>query len=486
MKLKKPELFRKQCYINGKWENADNGATFLVFNPSKGTPVGEVPKMGAAETRRAIDAAAQAMPAWQAKTGKERGQLLRRWYDLILENIDDLATIMTTEQGKPFAESQGEIRYGASFIEWFAEEAKRVYGDVITPVVKDQRLIVIKQPIGVVAAITPWNFPAAMITRKCAPALAVGCTIVIKPAEATPFSAFAMAELASQAGIPPGVINILTGEPAAIGIEMTRNPIVRKITFTGSTRVGKLLMAQSAETVKKISLELGGSAPFIVFADSDIDATVQGMISSRFRNSGQTCVCADRMFVEDKIYDKFTQALAKSVKELKVGDGLSPGVQQGPLINEAAVEKVERHIKDAVSKGASIACGGKRHSLGLTFFEPTVLSNVTTAMQIMSEETFGPVAPLARFQSEEEVVRMANDTNYGLASYLYTQNIDRAWRVAEQLEFGMVSVNGGIFTNEVAPFGGVKESGLGREGSKYGIDDYIEIKYICMTSRAHP
>ncbi len=480
MKLKRPELFKHKCYINGEWRGSKE--TFSIHNPSNGTLVGEVPKMGAKETKEAIEAASSALPAWRGKTAKERSQILRRWYELIIEHIDDLAAILTTEQGKPLAEAQGEIRYGANFVEWFSEEAKRVYGDIIPSAVKDQHLLVIKQPIGVVGAITPWNFPSAMITRKCAPALAVGCTVVLKPAEATPFSAFALAELAAEAGIPAGVLNILTGDPVAIGAEMTGNPLVRKISFTGSTRVGKLLMAQSAGTVKKVSMELGGSAPFLIFSDADIDAAVQGLVAAKFRNTGQTCICADRIFVQDAIYETFTQKLVKAVKALKVGDGFGAGVQQGPLINSAALEKVDRHVKDAVSKGASIACGGKPHPLGKTFYEPTVLNHVNLKMEIMREETFGPVAPLMPFHSEEEAIRLANDTDYGLASYIYSRDIDRVWRVAEGLEFGMVSVNGGIFSNEVAPFGGVKESGIGREGSKYGIDDYLEIKYICMTS----
>ena len=482
MQLKTPQLFRQQCYIDGDWRNAINKATFSIHNPSKGTLVGEVPKMGAMETRTAIEAAAKALPAWRSKTAKERSEILRRWYELILEHIDDLAIIMTTEQGKPLADAKTEIRYGASFLEWFSEEAKRVYGDVIPSNVKQQHLIVIKQPIGVVAAITPWNFPNAMITRKCAPALAAGCTIVVKPAEATPFSAFALAELGSRAGIPPGVLNILTGDPIAIGAEMTSHPLVQKVTFTGSTRVGKLLMAQSATTVKKVSLELGGSAPFLIFADTDINAAVEGLVLSKFRNTGQSCVCANWIFVEDPIYETFTKALVKAVKALKVGDGFETGVQQGPLINTVAVEKVEQHVNDAASKGAIIACGGKRLPLGRTFFEPTVLSEVNLSMRIMHEETFGPVAPLFRFSTEEEAVHMANDTRYGLASYLYTRDIDRVWRISEQLEFGMVSVNGGMFSTEVAPFGGIKESGIGREGSKYGIDEYLEIKYICMSA----
>jgi len=482
MKLKNPKLFRQQCYIDGQWQNAKSKDHFAVMNPSKGTVIGEVPKMGAQETRMAIEAANKAWGPWKEKTGKERGQILRRWYELMLENLDDLAAIMTTEQGKPFPEAQGEVRYGASFLEWFSEEAKRTYGDIIPAVVKGQHLLVIKQSVGVVGAITPWNFPSAMITRKCAPALAVGCTVVLKPAESTPFSAFALADLAEKAGFPPGVINILTGDPASIGGELTSNPLVRKITFTGSTRVGKMLMAQSAGTVKKLSLELGGSAPFIIFADADIPAAIEGLMASKFRNSGQTCVCADRIFVEDKIYDSFAKDFTAAVKKLKVGDGFESGVSQGPLINQAALEKVEGHVSDAVAKGAVVACGGKRHPLGQTFYEPTVLCEVTPQMRIAQEETFGPVAALLRFKSEDEAIRMANDTEYGLASYLYSRDMDRIWRVSEQLEFGMVSINTGIFSNEVAPFGGVKESGFGREGSKYGVDDYLEIKYLCMAS----
>jgi succinate-semialdehyde dehydrogenase / glutarate-semialdehyde dehydrogenase len=485
VKLRVQELLRRECYIDGEWQRALNGETFSVYNPSTERLIGEVPKMGAEETERAIKAASRALPEWKAKTAKERSQILHLWYELILEHIDDLAAIMTSEQGKPLAEARKEILYGASFVEWFAEEAKRVYGDIIPSAVKNQHLLVIKQPIGVVAAITPWNFPHAMVTRKCAPALAAGCTVVIKPAEATPFSAFALADLASRAGLPPGVLNVLTGDPLSIGAEMTRHPLVRKVTFTGSTRVGKLLMAQSAGTVKKLSLELGGSAPFLLFADSDIDAAVEGLIASRFRNMGQSCVSADRVFVEDKIYDPFVHTLVKAVQALKVGDGFEAGVEQGPLINEAAVEKVERHIEDALAKGATIASGGRRHALGKTFFEPTVLCNVNASMQIMREETFGPVVPLMRFHTESEAVQMANDTDYGLASYIYSRDIDRIWRVAEGLEFGMVSVNGGLFSNEVAPFGGIKESGIGREGSKYGIEDYLEIKYICMTEIRH-
>jgi len=484
MKLKAPELFRQQCLIDGDWRSSLDGETIAVHNPSKRSLIGAVPKMGKKETQEAIEAAHRALPGWSGKTAKERSRILRRWYELMMEHRDDLAAIMTTEQGKPLTEAQGEIQYGANFVEWFAEEAKRIYGDIIPSEIKQQRLFVIKQPIGVVCAITPWNFPSAMITRKCAPALAAGCTIVVKPAEPTPFSALALAELAERAGFPPGVLNIVTGDPALIGAEMTRNPLVKKITFTGSTRVGKLLMAQSSGTVKKVSMELGGSAPFIVFADADLEAAVEGLIASKFRNTGQTCVCADRIFVEKGVYDAFAAALVNKVKTLKVGDGFEPGVQQGPLINPAAVDKVERHIKDALSKGATLACGGKRHPLGSTFFEPTVLTHVTPSMEILREETFGPVAPLVPFSSEAEAIRLANDTEYGLASYLYSRDVDRVWRVAEAIEAGIVSVNGGIFSNEVAPFGGVKESGIGREGSKYGIDEFIEIKYICITGKS--
>jgi succinate-semialdehyde dehydrogenase / glutarate-semialdehyde dehydrogenase len=483
MRLKSPELFREQCFIDGKWQSSKRKDTIAVHNPSLGTLIGHVPKMGAEETRAAIVAAHRALPAWKAKPAKERSRILRRWYDLIMEHIDDLAAIMTTEQGKPLAEAQGEIRYGANFVEWFAEEAKRIYGDIIPSEIQNQHLLVIKQPIGVVAAITPWNFPNAMITRKCAPALAVGCTVVVKPSESTPFSAFALAELAMKAGIPPGVLNVVTGDAAVIGQEMTENPLVRKIAFTGSTRIGKLLMAAAASSVKKVSLELGGSAPFIVFADADLEKAVDGLIASKFRNTGQTCVCADRIFVEDRIYDAFTAALIKRIKTLKIGDGFDPGTDLGPLINESAVEKVEQHIQDALSKGASLACGGKRHSLGKTFFEPTVLLNVSPSMMIMKEETFGPVVPLMRFSTEEEAIRLSNETEFGLASYFYSQDIDRVWRVAEAIEAGMVSINGGILSNEVAPFGGVKQSGIGREGSKYGADEFLEIKYICMTGQ---
>ncbi len=481
MKLKKKELLRNRCYIDGIWQSAKDQKQFSIYNPSTEEILGEVPCMGKEETRQAIEAASKAFMVWREKTAKERALILRRWYELILMHKEDLSLIMTLEQGKPLAESQTEIVYGANFIEWFAEEGKRVYGDIIPSVVKNQRLFVIKQPIGVVAAITPWNFPMAMIARKCAPALAAGCTIVVKPAEATPLSALALAVLSEEAGIPPGVFNVVTGDPISIGAEMTANPLVRKITFTGSTKVGKLLMGQSAPTVKKLSLELGGSAPFLVFADADLDQAVQGLVLSKFRNSGQTCVCADRIFIENSVYDSFSQKLVQAVRALRVGDGRTPGVQIGPLINQAAVQKVESHIQDAVSKGASLLCGGKRHELGSTFFEPTVLGETNSSMQILQEETFGPVAPLMRFYTQKEAIELANASNYGLASYIYSRDIDRIWCVAEALEFGIVSVNGGLFSNEVAPFGGIKESGIGREGSKYGLEDYLEIKYICMT-----
>ncbi|MBU6383939.1 MAG: NAD-dependent succinate-semialdehyde dehydrogenase [Verrucomicrobia bacterium] len=473
-------MLQEKCYIGGHW--VDGKEKFSVANPSTGKVIGHVPKMGRKETHQAIQAAYQAYLPWRAMTAKERSLLLKKWHALILEHLEALAKILTLEQGKPLNEAKGEILYGASFVEWFAEEGKRAYGDIIPSPNAHQRLFVMKQPIGVVGAITPWNFPNAMITRKCAPALAAGCTVVLKPAEATPFSALALAKLAEQAGIPAGVLNVITGDPAEIGQEMTQNRLVRKIAFTGSTRVGKLLLSQSASSVKKVTLELGGSAPFIVFADADIKAALPGLIASKFRNSGQTCICADRIFVEDSIYDSFADALAKEVKKLKVGDGFETDVQIGPLINKAGLEKVESQIADALSHGAKTICGGKRHPLGGNFFEPTVLSHVTPKMRVCYEETFGPVIPLIRFKSEEEVVHMANDTEYGLASYLYSSDLNRIWRVAEALENGMVSVNGGLFSSEVFPFGGVKESGIGREGSKYGLDDYLEIKSIILNT----
>jgi len=474
------KLVREQCYINGEWVDADSGETIEVTNKATGEVLGTVPKMGAAETRRAIEAANAAMPAWRAKTAKERAAVLRNWYNLMLENQEDLAILMTAEQGKPLAESRGEVLYAASFIEWFAEEGKRLYGETIPTFAPGKRIVVTKEPIGVVAAITPWNFPAAMITRKSGPALAAGCTMVLKPASATPFSALAQAELAERAGIPPGVFSVVTGASGAIGGELTGNPIVRKLTFTGSTEIGKTLMEQCARTVKKVSMELGGNAPFIVFDDADLDAAVAGAMASKFRNTGQTCVCANRLYVQEGVYDAFAEKLAKAVGAMKVGDGLKGETQQGPLIDMAAVEKVEEHIEDAVSKGGKIAMGGKRHKLGGSFFEPTILTGITSKMKIAREETFGPVAPLFPFKTEEEVIRMANDTEFGLASYFYSRDIGRIWRVMEALEYGIVGVNEGIISTEVAPFGGVKESGIGREGSKYGIDDYVEIKYALM------
>ena len=480
LNLKDPSLFRQQCYIDGKWVDADNGKTLAVNNPATGEILGTVPNMGAAETRRAIEAANAAMPAWRAKTARERSVILRRWFDLMMANQEDLAKLLTAEQGKPLAEARGEIAYGASFIEWFAEEAKRIYGDTIPQHQADKRIVVLKEPIGVCAAITPWNFPNAMITRKSGPALAAGCTMVLKPATATPYSALAMAELGERAGIPKGVFSIVTGSASAIGGEMTSNPIVRKITFTGSTEVGKLLLQQCARTVKKASMELGGNAPFIVFDDADLDAAVEGAITSKYRNTGQTCVCANRLLVQDKVYDAFAAKLAEKVRAMKVGNGMEPGVVQGPLIDSAAVAKVEEHISDAVAKGAKVLVGGKRHTLGGTFFEPTVLTGVNTTMKVTKEETFGPVAPLFRFRDEKEAIRLANDTEFGLASYFYGRDIGRIWRVAEALEYGIVGINTGLISTEVAPFGGVKESGIGREGSKYGIEDYLVIKYLCM------
>ena len=480
LSLNDSELFRQQAYIGGRWCEADNGTSFQVTNPATGEVLGQVPDMGAAETRRAIEAAKAAWPGWRHKTAKERANLLRKWHDLMMANLDDLARLMTAEQGKPLAESKGEIGYAASFIEWFAEEGKRVYGDTIPSPWNDRRLVVVKEPVGVCCAITPWNFPAAMITRKAGPALAAGCTMVAKPAESTPLSAFALAVLAERAGIPAGVFNVLTGDPKAIGGEMTSNPDVRKITFTGSTEVGRLLMRQSADTIKKVSLELGGNAPLIVFDDADLDAAVEGTIISKFRNTGQTCVCANRLYVQDGVYDAFAEKLIAAVKQLKVGNGFEVGVAQGPLIDQAAVEKVEEHISDAVSKGARVLLGGKRHSLGGTFFEPTVLADVTSAMKVAREETFGPVAPLFRFYKDEDAVQFSNDTEFGLASYFYSRDIGRIWRVAEELEYGMVGINTGLISTEVVPFGGMKQSGIGREGSHYGIDEFIEVKYLCF------
>ena len=478
--LKDACLLRQQCYVNGEWCDADSKATFPVTNPATGEVIGHVPKMGTAETHRAIDAANAAWPAWRRKTAKERAAVLRRWFDLILENQEDLAVLMTLEQGKPLAEAKGEILYGASFVEWFAEEAKRVYGDTIPQTQNDKRLVVIKEPIGVCVAITPWNFPNAMITRKVAPALAAGCPVVVKPAGVTPFSALALAELADRAGFPKGVFNILTGDTKAIGGEMTSNPIVRHLSFTGSTEVGRILMNQCSGTIKKLALELGGNAPFIVFNDADLDAAVEGALASKYRNAGQTCVCANRLLIQEEVYEAFTNKLVEKVRQLKVGNGMDTGVTQGPLIDKNAVEKVEEHIADAVSKGATVVTGGKRHALGGTFFQPTILVNVKPEMKVAREETFGPLAPLFSFKTEEEAMRMANDTEFGLAAYFYSRDIGRVWRVSEALEYGIVGINTGIISNEVAPFGGMKQSGLGREGSKYGIDDYVEIKYLCM------
>ena len=479
LQLKDPTLLRQHSYIDGEWVDADNRGTLDVNNPATGTKLGTVPKMGVAETRRAIEAASAALPAWAKKTAKERAVILRRWYDLMIANQDDLAAIMTAEQGKPLAESKAEILYAASFIEWFGEEGKRLYGDVIPGHQADKRILVLRQPVGVVAAITPWNFPAAMITRKVGPALAAGCTFVCKPATQTPYSAFAMAELGARAGIPPGVVNILTGSSTEIGGEMTSNPIVRKLTFTGSTEVGKKLMTQCVGTLKKLSMELGGNAPFIVFDDADLDAAVAGAMASKYRNTGQTCVCANRILVQSAVYDAFSRKLVEAVSKLRVGDGLKGATDQGPLIDGKALAKVEEHIADAVSKGAKVAYGGKRHALGGTFFEPTVLTDVTARMAVAREETFGPVAPLFRFETEAEAIRMANDTEFGLASYFYTRDLARSWRVSEALEYGIVGLNTGLISTEVAPFGGVKESGFGREGSKYGILDYTELKYVC-------
>ncbi|MCP3019057.1 NAD-dependent succinate-semialdehyde dehydrogenase [Cupriavidus basilensis] len=483
MQLKDPTLLRSQAFIGGQWQNADSGATFPVTNPADGSLIGTVPLMGAAETTRAIEAARVAQAAWRRKTARERAQVLRAWYDLMLANADDLAVLMTTEQGKPLAEARGEALYAASFLEWFAEEAKRVHGDVLATPASDKRLLVVKDPVGVCAAITPWNFPLAMITRKAGPALAAGCAMVLKPAEDTPLSALALALLAERAGLPAGLLSVVTGDAASsieIGGELTGSPVVRKLSFTGSTEVGRILMRQSAPTIKKLSLELGGNAPFIVFDDADLDAAVEGAMASKYRNAGQTCVCANRLYVHDKVYDAFAEKLVAAVQKLKVGHGLEPGVLQGPLINEDAVAKVEQHIADALGKGARVLTGGKRHSLGGTFFEPTVLAGVTPDMVVAKQETFGPLAPLFRFTSDEEVINMANDTEFGLASYFFSRDIGRIWRVAEALEYGMVGINTGLISNEVAPFGGVKQSGLGREGSSYGIEEYLEVKYLCM------
>ncbi len=478
MHLNDPVLFRQQAFIDGQWLDADDGSTIEVDNPANGERLGQVPRMGASETRRAIEAADRALPAWRALTAKERAGKLRRWYELMLENQEDLARLMTLEQGKPLAEARGEILYAASFLEWFAEEAKRVYGDSIPGHQPDKRLLVLKQPIGVTAAITPWNFPSAMITRKAGPALAAGCTMVLKPASQTPFSALALAELASRAGIPAGVFSVVTGSAAEVGAELTGNPLVRKLTFTGSTEIGRQLMAECAKDIKKVSLELGGNAPFIVFDDGDLDAAVEGALASKYRNAGQTCVCANRLYVQDGVYDAFAEKLRAAVARLKVGNGLEAGVTTGPLIDGKAVAKVREHIDDALGKGARLLAGGQ--ALGGNFFEPTILVDVPAGAKVAREETFGPLAPLFRFKDEAEVIAMSNDTEFGLAAYFYARDLGRVFRVAEALEYGIVGINTGIISTEVAPFGGMKASGLGREGSKYGIEDYLEIKYLCL------
>jgi succinate-semialdehyde dehydrogenase/glutarate-semialdehyde dehydrogenase len=478
--LKDPSLFRQACHVGGKWIEADNGKTITVVNPATGEALGTVPALGQAETRRAIEAANAAYPAWRAMTAKERATILRKLNDLMLANADDLAAIMTAEQGKPLAEAKGEVAYAASFIEWFAEEGKRIYGDTIPQNAKGRRIIVLKEPIGVFAAITPWNFPAAMITRKCGPGWAAGCTGVVRPASQTPFSALAIAVLAERAGMPAGVCNVITGPSDETGKELTSNPIVRKLSFTGSTEVGKILLRQCAGTVKKTSMELGGNAPFIVFDDADLDEAVKGAMASKYRNTGQTCVCANRILVQEGVYDAFARKLADAVKGLKVGNGMEAGVTQGPLINADAVAKVEEHISDATAHGAKILAGGKRHALGRNFFEPTILTGVTPAMKIFHEETFGPVAPLFSFKTEEEGVKLANDSEFGLAAYFYARDVGRIFRVAEALESGIIGINEGIISTEVAPFGGVKESGIGREGSHYGIDEYLEVKYLAL------
>jgi succinate-semialdehyde dehydrogenase/glutarate-semialdehyde dehydrogenase len=480
LQLKDPGLLRQQAYINGEWSDADNGATLAVTNPATGEQLGTIPLMGAAETRRAIDAANAAWPAWRKKSARERALILRKWNDLILDNTEDLAQLMTAEQGKPLAESRGEVAYGASFIEWFGEQAKRVAGETLASPWPDRRLLVTREPIGVCAAITPWNFPIAMITRKAGPALAAGCPMVLKPAESTPYCALALAVLAERAGVPAGVFSVVTGAAKEIGGEMTSNPIVRNLTVTGSTGVGRLLMEQSAKTIKKLSLELGGNAPFIVFDDADLDAAVEGALASKYRNAGQTCVCANRIYVQDGVYEQFAEKLVAAVGKLKVGNGMEPGVTQGPLIDEKAVQKVEQHVADALAKGGRLLAGGKRHALGHSFFQPTVIADVTGDMIVANEETFGPLAPLFRFTTDEQAVELANNSEFGLASYFYSRDVGRIWRVAEGLESGMVGVNTGLISNEVAPFGGVKQSGLGREGSHMGMDDFLVVKYICL------
>jgi succinate-semialdehyde dehydrogenase/glutarate-semialdehyde dehydrogenase len=480
MKLKDSSLFRQQCHVNGAWVDAASGVTIPVTNPATSARLGTVPSIDAKGTEAAVAAAHAAFPAWAAKTAKERAVMLRRWFELIMANVDDLAVLMTAEQGKPLAESRGEIAYAASFVEWFGEEAKRLYGDVIPGHQADKRILVLRQPVGVVAAITPWNFPAAMITRKVAPALAAGCTVVCKPATQTPYSALALAELGQRAGLPAGAFNVVTGAAREIGGVLTGDARVRKLSFTGSTEIGKLLMAQCSRTMKKVSLELGGNAPFIVFDDADLDAAVLGAIASKYRNTGQTCVCANRFLVQAGVYDAFAAKLVATVKKLRIGDGLAGETDQGPLIDATALTKVEEHVADALAKGAKVATGGHRHALGGTFYEPTVLTGVTPAMMLAKEETFGPVAPLFRFETEAQAIAMSNDTEFGLAAYLYTRDLARSWRVSEALEYGIVGLNTGIISTELAPFGGIKESGTGREGSKYGILEYTELKYICV------
>jgi succinate-semialdehyde dehydrogenase/glutarate-semialdehyde dehydrogenase len=474
------DFLRQQCYIDGAWVDADSGKTFAVIDPGTGKELGTVPSMGTDETARAIAAAEEALPAWRAKTAGDRAKILRTLFNLMIEHQDALGELLSREQGKPFSEAKGEIAYGASFIEWFAEEGKRAYGEVIPGHAPDRRIVTLKQPVGVVAAITPWNFPTAMITRKLGPALAAGCTIVIKPASATPYSALALAVLCEEAGIPAGVVNVVTGSARAIGGELTRNPVVRKLTFTGSTEIGVQLMRECADTVKKVSMELGGNAPFLVFDDADVDAAIDGAMISKFRNNGQTCVCTNRFYVQDGVYDEFVTKLAARVKALKIGYGMDAGTEIGPLIDEAGVEKVEEHLADALAGGGTVLAGGKRSQLGSTFFEPTVIANVKANMLLAREETFGPLAGVIRFTTEEEAIRLANDTEFGLASYFYARDLSRVWRVGEALEAGMVGINTGLISTEVAPFGGIKQSGLGREGSRHGLDDYMEIKYLCM------
>ena len=480
MNLNNQSLLKQKCYIDGQWCDANNSETIEVTNPANGDVIAHVPKMGAEETRTALAAAEKAQIGWRNMLAKERSVILRRWFDLMMENQEDLAQLMTLEQGKPLVESRGEIAYAASFLEWFAEEGKRVHGETIPQHQVDKRILVIKQPVGVCVAITPWNFPSAMITRKVGPALAAGCAVVVKPATQTPLSAFALCELAEQAGVPPGVLSALTGSSSEIGSEMTSNPVVRHLSFTGSTEVGRLLMKQCSNSIIKVALELGGNAPFIVFDDADVDAAVEGAIMSKYRNAGQTCVCSNRIYVQDGVYDEFAEKLSTQVAEMQVGSGFEKGIVQGPLIDMAAVEKVEEHIADAISKGADLKLGGKRHALGGSFFQPTILTNVSSDMKVAREETFGPLAPLFRFSEENDAIRQANDTEFGLAAYFYSRDLARTWRVSEGLEYGMVGINTGIISNEIAPFGGIKQSGIGREGSTHGIEEYLEMKYLCV------